>query len=161
MYRNIKTPLLFLVAMLFILHHATAQSNKSNLSASLNGLPMNRAAFLYCYNTASVNTKTVSFGSKPLSSTATYADNVKKETPVVPENVCMFPNLTEDELWVQLNAQTKSVPTDLDVEIYNAEGMRVYHSRMEQNLHKINVCDFTSGTFLVKLGDAIQKLVIE
>jgi hypothetical protein len=72
----------------------------------------------------------------------------------------MFPNLTEDELWVELDNK-KIQRGDLQIEIYNANGEIVYNEKIKHNFHKINVCDFISGTFLVKLGDSVQKMIIE
>ena len=137
---------------------ANGQTHKSYLATGTESLPMNRAAFIYCYNNSAAY-------SNP--ATAVLKAKVNhKSTPVLKkqtissENITMFSNSTEDELWVQIKSESVH-ENDLLVEIFDAYGVRIYNSAIQQNLHKINVCDFSAGTFLVKLGDNVRKLVIE
>ena len=150
--------ILILLFFLCVCFQSNAQTNKSYISAASEGMPMNRAAFIFCYNNSAAY-------SNP--ATAVLKAKVNhKSTPVLKkqtissENITMFSNSTEDELWVQIKSESVH-ENELLVEIFDAYGVRIYNSAIQHNLHKINVCDFSAGTFLVKLGDNVRKLVIE
>ena len=147
-----------LYTLLLMYNIANGQTHKSYLATGTESLPMNRAAFIYCYNNSAAY-------SNP--ATAVLKAKVNhKSTPVLKkqtissENITMFSNSTEDELWVQIKSESVH-ENELLVEIFDAYGVRIYNSAIQHNLHKINVCDFSAGTFLVKLGDNVRKLVIE
>ena len=150
--------ILILLFFLCVCFQSNAQTNKSYISAASEGMPMNRAAFIFCYNNNTVvkNPATAVLKNKVTHKTMP----VVKEQTVSIENISMYPNSTEDELWVQIKSESVH-ENDLLVEIFDAYGVRIYNSAIQQNLHKINVCDFSAGTFLVKLGDNVRKLVIE
>lgn len=133
-------------------------------------LPNNRTAFIF-----DTKSSAPEYSNPALALVSTpnkkHIDNIKTEQASVSsfmenysneiklENICMFSNNTDDELWIQLNNESRL--HNMNVEIYNQEGERIYNSMLADNLHKINVCNFTAGTFLVKLGDNVQKLIIE
>ncbi len=159
MKKNTKpTVLLFLSIVLSVLH-ANAQNHKNYKSSPEEVLPANRTAFLFCYNSIPTykNPATPVLIEKK-SNMQSVIQNRAQEKPV--ENVCLSSNISEDELWVE-TYNKKLQDQQLDLEIYNANGEMVYIKKIEQNLHKINICDFTAGTFLVKFGDNVQKMVIE
>lgn len=151
-FRNI----VFSVSLFLIQFSAHAQHHPGKITASDKFLPMNRAAFIFCYN------KTASYKNPAENLLKISAAKKTTQTPVKnnSENVRMFSNTTEDELWVQLDKHTIQ-EQELNLEIYNASGQIIYSSKIEQELHKVNVCDFSAGTFLVRLGENVQKLIIE
>ena len=161
MKKNILTLPLILLSILFSNQHLNAQTHKTILSLNKNTLPFNRAAFIYCYNNSGMykNNNTIAFYKENTNHIGTsYAQPTTKE--ISEENICIFSNVTEDELWVQLNNVSEE-KKGLNVEIYNVSGERIYNSRIEQSPHKINLCQLTAGTFLVRMGDVVKKLVIE
>lgn len=161
MKKNIQTITIALLSLILSVMQASAQSHKNYKSSPGDALPMNRAAFIFCYNngTSYKNPAAVilSKQSKDVHRTTSSTSEIQNNTE---EKVCLFPNLTEDELWVELDNK-KIQNKNLQLEIYNANGEIVYNTKIEQNLEKINVCDFTTGTFLVKIGDNVQKIIIE
>jgi len=136
-------------------------------AAQTNSLPQNSTAFLFNSN---ISNSSYSNPALAMLITKNNYTSVGKAAPVTvnaivqkeitSDDICMFANLTEDELWVELK-NNEFLGQKPNVEIYNDCGERIYHSTIEKNLHKINVCDFTSGTFLIKLGDTAQKMIIE
>lgn len=173
-------PTFILLLILFcIVFSTTAQTHSNYYSVFKNEkisatemakLPANRTAFIFLNSNsrytnpafALLNTNNNPFGilkTDKSSNIASVANDDNKTTTATSENICMFPNLTEDELWVKKNGQ--QTDENVNVEIYNEEGERVYYSKLDYNLHKINLCEFTAGTFLVKVDDAVQKLIIE
>ena len=175
-------PTLILLLILFcIVFGATAQTgihhyykfkNSDEQSVEKLNLPTNRAAFIFGNSNKNSNYTNPAIALLSNKSNCVFAKNIEINNTTVSslienniseikqENVCMFSNQTEDELWVQLNNNIK-MQEDLNIEIYNAEGERVYNSIVDAELHKINVCNLTAGTFLVKLGDNVQKIIIE
>lgn len=160
MKKNAPTLLLAFLSTLFFCQHANAQTHKSYISRGNESLPMNRAAFIFCYNSASEYKNPATAVLKKNINHVTVASEINKKQEQSDNSICMFPNTTEDELWIELDNK-KVQRGDLQIEIYNANGEIVYNEKIAHNLHKINVCDFTSGTFLVKLGDSVQKMIIE
>lgn len=155
MKTNPKKVVLTSLCMLICMLVSNAQNHSRTFTSASEGLPANRAAFIFCYNSSSYkNPAEVVLNTKQ----ATKQKIENKTTKAV--NVRMFPNTTEDELWVQVDKNTYT-SEDLNLEIYNDSGEIIYNSKVEENLHKVNVCDFSAGTFLIRLGDNVQKLVIE
>lgn len=161
MKKNIQNPILATICLVFFTLHVNAQNHKSYIASTNEALPQNRTAFLFCYNNvASYKNPATEVLNQQQKTTNKLTVEKKTKDEIRKERIRMFSNITEDELWIELD--NKLLQTQqLSVEIYNASGERVYNSKVEQNLHKVNVCDFTSGTFLVKLGDSVQKMVIE
>lgn len=152
---------LTLLSILLSCQHLNAQSHTTLLSQNKNTLPFNRTAFIYCYNNNGIyknNNTAAFFNTKTNYTSTTYTQPVTKN--ITEENICIFSNVTEDELWVQLN-DVSTENKNLNVEIYDVSGERIYNSRIEQSPHKINLCQLTAGTFLVRMGDVVKKLVIE
>jgi hypothetical protein len=132
-------------------------------------LPQNRTAFIFSNSNpnapysnpayAMLNTKKDNSVFK--NNQTTTVSSFKENTNNISEaDVCMYSNTTDDELWIQLN-NLQLTEKKLCIEIYNAVGQRVFITSLENHIHKINVCDFSAGTFLIKLGDTVQKMVIE
>lgn len=149
------------LCLLLSLSYVNAQTHKTIITSSGLTLPANRTAFLYCYNSG------IGYENRAIKLSNNKVNEEKSEPLISSElqnnpdvNISMFPNLTQDELWVEVKDKKTKV-AELNLEIYNSSGKRVYNSRIEGNLRKINVCDFTAGTFLIKLGDKVQKMVIE
>jgi len=160
MKKSVQTLHLAFLSILFICQHANAQTHKSYISRGNESLPMNRAAFIFCYNNATTYKNPADAVLSKNINHVTVASETNNKRQQSDNSICMFPNLTEDELWVELDNK-KIQRGDLQIEIYNANGEIVYNEKIKHNLHKINVCDFISGTFLVKLGDSVQKMIIE
>lgn len=147
---------------LFTYSPVNAQTHSNQTSITTETLSPARLAFLSCYNSVNKPEKHLPSAQK---SESTSVENQKndhslKTANIATDNVCIFPNRTEDELWVEVDAK-KLQSNNLHLEIYNAGGEIVYRTRVQQDLNKISVCDFTAGTFLVKLGDVVQKMIIE
>lgn len=172
-------PALILLLLLFCIIFSTTAQSKNNGNTLFNrlytpsvnilNLPSNRAAFIFTNskeNSTYTNPAVAVLNSKSNNSITKESENkvtsvyesIKSE--ILQENVSMFSNLTEDELWIKLNEKIKT-PDELNVEIYNENGERLYNSRFEKNIHKINLCNLIAGSFLVKMGDVVQKIIIE
>lgn len=177
--KQILRTLLFLFILSCIIFSATAQTNISKYYTfkhsneqlfTTPSLPTNRAAFIFSNSNseytnpavALLYTKSTNILPKTIETEAIAVSSlvVNNSNKITEEDICMYPNITEDELWININNQTEST-NQKSVEIYNSTGERVYHSTINANLHKINLCEFTAGTFLIKLDDNVQKIIIE
>ena len=179
--KQILKTLLFLLILSCIIFSATAQTNISKYSTfkhsneqlfQKSGLPTNRAAFIFSNSNGSseytnpavaiLYTKSTNILPKTIETEAIAVSSlvVNNSNKITEEDICMYPNITEDELWININNQTEST-NQKSIEIYNSTGERVYHSTINANLHKISLCEFTAGTFLIKLDDNVQKIIIE
>ncbi|MFN8296048.1 MAG: T9SS type A sorting domain-containing protein [Chitinophagales bacterium] len=174
------TTLLFLLILTCIVFTATAQTNISlyhpfqhfnEQPSPKSGLPTNRAAFIFSNSSGNSEYTNPAIALLFTKNTNSLLKNTNTETVSVissssnpqtqeSKSICMYPNLTEDELWINIENEAPSA-NQQNVEIYNSTGERVYYSAVNTALHKINLCDFTAGTFLVKLDDNVQKIIIE
>ncbi len=146
--------------------HYFLSKDKEMQSINNKKLPDNRTAFLFSNNnaTSTYTNPAISIlkrNSKEKQSKASVSGFITEEkTNKTKKKIYMFSNLTQDELWVQLENK-ENVVEKMEIEIYNQQGEIIYQSTIQENLHKINLCDFKNGTFLVKIEDTLQKIIIE
>lgn len=175
---NLKT--LSISTVLFsIVFNSIAQSpihkfvfkNNDVVSTSKTNLPQNSVAFLFSNiqpNTtysnpaiAMLNTNGKVNHKNLIEQNVSVNSLISTEiTSLHPEDICIFANTTDDELWVQLK-NNLFYKNNFNIEIYNSIGEIEYTSCIDSNLHKINLCNLSAGIYLIKLGDNVQKMIIE
>lgn len=167
--KKILPGLLLLLIVFCIVYSTTAQTHKfySVFGKEEVKLASNRTAFIFTNSNKYSNPAISLFNARKniitlntIPADASVESSLIKPEAITQEDVCMYTNVTEDELWIKLNSELK-ITKEVNVEIYNNTGERVYNSIFNENLHKINLCNLTAGTFLVRLDETVQKLVIE
>jgi hypothetical protein len=69
----------------------------------------------------------------------------------------MAPNPAEEQLNITLKKEIKSTL----IEIYNLQGQVVYKMNTSDSQNRIDVSHLKTGTYLIKVGNEVQRFVVE
>ncbi|MDB5228343.1 MAG: hypothetical protein JWN78_2536 [Bacteroidota bacterium] len=93
---------------------------------------------------------------KPTVSESPKQETVSAQKITGKERIRIYPNAKEGELWVETDMATKG----LDMEIFNSTGQGVYKTKLAESFHKVDLCNFENGKYLIKVGAQTYQLMV-
>ena len=109
-----------------------------------------KANQLFANNTPAVYTPV-----KPVVSEAPAKQVVPSENPTA-KGLRIYPRAKEGELWVETDTDSKG----MDMEIFNSTGTPIYKTRLAESFHKVDLCSFANGRYLIKVGAQTYQLMV-
>ena len=70
----------------------------------------------------------------------------------------VYPNAKDGEILVQ--AEKDADISELYIQIYNNTGERVYYSKLETHLQKVNMSNYLSGKYLIEVGGQTYRMMV-
>lgn len=72
------------------------------------------------------------------------------------EKIRIYPNARDGELWVETDGSLNGT----DIEIYNNAGQPVYKTKLAESFHKVDLCSYQNGKYLIKVGAQTYRLMV-
>ena len=73
------------------------------------------------------------------------------------QNIKIYPNPVSDYFTIELGNQTKQ--TNQTISIYNSAGIVMYHSKVQYDKQSINVNNYPSGVYFIKIENEIKMII--
>jgi hypothetical protein len=81
-------------------------------------------------------------------------------TPEVKDDFVVYPNPAKNEFWIK-SVQNRNTDTELTLDLFNITGEKIYSSVMKDNVLQVDVSNYQTGMYFIRIGTKTYRIIKE